>query len=269
VRVAETRRDNVAAQFAQLGARQTRLAADLAAVAVPTDDPMREVEEQLAQEHADLAGKQEALAALQKAVETLQADHRHTADAWERESKRLAELEAREQALAALQAKIGHGTDVDGWLDAHGLARARRLWQMVDIEDGWEDALEAVLRERLSALELGRLDDVAQWVADGASLPRRIAAYTPAPEPVRHPPHDSNDALLAKVRLKVPEVGRLLADGLFGIRCRPDLGAALTDRDRRRPRRRCSAMSSSPARTPRPAITSPSPSMMPCKGLPW
>ncbi len=39
---------------------------------------------------------------------------------------------------------------------------ARRLWQALDIERGWEDALEAVLRERLDALELARLDDVAR-----------------------------------------------------------------------------------------------------------
>ena len=86
-----------------------------------------------------------------------------------------------------------------------------------------------MLRERLSALELDRLDEVSAWVADGAPLPRRIAAYTPAP--ARHAPHAQHDALLAKVRLKVPEVGRLLADGLFGVRCRPDLASALADRD--------------------------------------
>ena len=78
-----------------------------------------------------------------------------------------------EQALAALQAKIGHGTDIDDWLADRGLANARRLWQVLDIEPGWEDALEAVLRERLSALELDRLDTVTDWVAGGAQPPRR------------------------------------------------------------------------------------------------
>ena len=44
-------------------------------------------------------------------------------------------------------------------------------------------------------------------------------------------PHHGHDSLLAKVRLKQPEAGRLLADGLHGIRCRPDLGSALADRE--------------------------------------
>jgi chromosome segregation protein len=229
LRVAETRRESALASLAQLGERRARLEQELAAIAAPANDMVRTVEEQLAQENADLAGKQEALAALRKSVEELQARQRTTADVWERESRQLADLEARQQALAALQAKIGHGTDIDGWLADHGLAQARRLWQVLDIERGWEDALEAVLRERLSAIELDRLDEVTDWVAGDAQPPRRVAAYTPAP--VRHAPHASNDALLAKVRMKRPEVGRVVADGLAGVRCRPDLASALAERD--------------------------------------
>jgi hypothetical protein len=52
-----------------------------------------------------------------------------------------------------------------------------------------EDALEAVLRERLSALELDRLDEVTDWVADGAQPPRRLAAYTTRTRTPRHRSH--------------------------------------------------------------------------------
>jgi predicted ATPase len=154
LRVAETRRDSAAQALAQLEERRERLAQELADTAPAATDSVRDVEDQLAQENADLAGKQAGLAALRTRVEALQGEQRATADVWERESKRLADLEARQQALAALQDRIGHGADIDGWLDAHGLVRARRLWQLVDIDAGWEDALEAVLRERLSGLEL-------------------------------------------------------------------------------------------------------------------
>ncbi|MFO1396561.1 MAG: chromosome segregation protein SMC [Burkholderiales bacterium] len=229
VRVAETRRDSAAKALAQLADRRSRLESELAGIAAPVTDPVREVEEQLAQENADLAGKQEALATLQQTVTDLQTRQRSTADAWEQASRRLADLEARQGALAALQAKIGHGKDVDGWLDAHGLAQARRLYQALDIEPGWEDAIEAVLRERLSALELAQLDEVQGWVAGGAVPPRRVAAYAPAP--ARHEPHAQHDALLSKVRLKDPALGRFIADGLHGIRCRPDLASALAERE--------------------------------------
>jgi chromosome segregation protein len=231
VRVAETRRDSVAQTLAQLSARQERLQQELAGILAPTTDPLRVVEEQLAVENNDLAGKQEALAALQQTVEALQQRQRETADAWQRDSQRLGDLEARSQALAALQAKIGHGQDIDGWLDANHLRNARRLWQSLDIERGWEDALEAVLRERLSAIELARLDAAARWVGRGAEPPRRVSVYEATqatPAPAERTPQ--GDSLLAKVKLSHTEVARLLADGLHGVRCRPDLASALAQR---------------------------------------
>jgi len=229
VRVAETRRDSIGQTLKQLAARQERLQQELAGIRAPTTDPLRDVEDQLAVESRDLAGKQTALAALKAAVEALQLRQRETADAWQRDSKVLGDLEARSQALSALQEKIGHGQDIDGWLADHGLTKVRRLWQSLDIERGWEDALESVLRERLNALELARLDDVSGWAEGQAQPPRRIAAYSLMT--ARHAPAHGDDSLLAKVRLKQPQAGRLLADGLHGVRCRPDLGTALADRD--------------------------------------
>ncbi len=227
VRVAETRRDSAAHTLSQLASRQERLQQELSGLRAPASDPLREVEQQLAAENRELAGKQKTLSALQQAVEALQQRQRETADTWQRDSTRLSELEARSQALSALQAKIGHGQDIDEWLGAHGLANARRLWQSLDIERGWEDALEAVLRERLNALEMARLDDAAGWVDRGTQPPRRIAAYAAAP--VQHAPRQGGDWLVSKVKLS-PQTGRLLADGLHGVRCRPDLTSALAER---------------------------------------
>jgi chromosome segregation protein len=229
VRVAETRRDSIGQTLKQLASRRERLQQELAGIRAPTTDPLRDVEDQLAVETRDLAGKQTTLAALKAAVEALQVRQRETADAWQRDSKILGDLEARSQALSALQAKIGHGQDIDGWLADHGLTKARRLWQSLDIERGWEDALESVLRERLNALELARLDDVSEWAKGNAQPPRRIAAYSLMT--ARHAPAHAHDSLLAKVHLKQPEAGRLLADGLHGVHCRPDLSSALADRD--------------------------------------
>ena len=228
LRVAETRRENATSTLKAFADRRTRLESDLAAITAPATEFIRDIEDQLAQENQDLTGKQEALAALAASVETLQARQRSTADTWEQESRTLADLTAREQALSDLQSKIGHGKDIDGWLAGHGLAHARRLYQALDVEPGWEDALEAVLRERLSALELERLDDVAGWLDDGA-VPRRLAAYVPAP--ARHGPDAAADSLLAKVRFKRDDIARVVADGLAGVRCRPDLAQALAGRE--------------------------------------
>ncbi len=225
VQVAEARRESAAKALAQLDERHAKLTAELDGITVPRTDPVLVVEEQLAQESADLAVRQRSLEALQLAVTALQTRQRESADAWERDSRRLADLEAREQALSALQEKIGRGADIDDWLDARGLARSPRLWQALDIEAGWEDALEAVLRERLGALELARLEDVIEWADEGGQPPRRVAAYRPAAG--SQLPEDAPDALLAKVGFRRPEVARVVADGLRGIRCRADLATAL------------------------------------------
>ena len=44
------------------------------------------------------------------------------------------------------------------------------------IEPGWETALEAALRERLNALEVGRLETVRAFAADAP--PTRLAFYS-------------------------------------------------------------------------------------------
>jgi chromosome segregation protein len=87
-------------------------------------------------------------------VQELQDRQRAASDAAQQTGTALADIAARAEALSALQAKIGQGKDSARWLDDKGLANARRLWQGLDIEPGWEDALEAVLRERLNAVEL-------------------------------------------------------------------------------------------------------------------
>ncbi|MFO1309047.1 MAG: chromosome segregation protein SMC [Burkholderiales bacterium] len=227
-RVAETRRDNVARMLGQLAERRGRIADEIAALPRADSDPIREVEEQLEQERADLAGKQSSLDALQAAMQLAQEQARDAAAAWQQEGRTLADREARVQALAALQAKVGHGKDRDGWLERVGLAQAAHLYTSLDVERGWNDALESVLRERLEALELTSLDRALDWEAQDAAPPVRLAVYAPAP--ARHGPAATGDALLAKVRIKRPEVSRLLADALHGVRCRDSLAQALADR---------------------------------------
>ena len=228
VRVAETRRDSAAQVLARIVERRDRLAAELAGLAAPATDPAAAVQEQLDQENAELAERQKQQADLQQTVQSLQERQRTSADARQRASGKLADLAARADALSALQAKIGHGKDIDGWLEARGLTHAKRLWQAIDIEPGWEDALEAVLRERLNALQLAALDATLAWVDGGERPPVRIAAFAEAAGPPAAAPAD--DALLHKVRMSTPAVARVLADGLHGVRCRRDLQAAFADR---------------------------------------
>ncbi len=228
IQLAATRRESAAKLLGALAQRRDRLDAETRELAAPVNDQIALVTDQLEQESADLAGREESLAALNTVVQALQEAHRAAGDEWQTTSSGLAEREARAQALQALQAKIGSGKDASVWLTAHGLDRARRLWQQIDIEPGWEDALEGVLRERLNALELPALDAAAGWTGGGVALPGRIAAY--APGGTGHSGSRQSDALLAKVKGAGAGLDRVLGDWLAGMRCRDDLAAALRDR---------------------------------------
>ena len=227
IRVGEARRDSAAQTLGRIAERRQKLGAELATLAVSDSDPVRDVEEQLAQESAELSGKQQLTQTLHEAVQALQERQKEAADTSQRESHRLSELTARADALTALQAKIGHGKDIDEWLGKRGLVDAPRLWQQIEIEPGWEDALESVLRERLAALELARLDDALAWIEDGPP-PARLAAYATDASNASEAP--TGDALLAKVRAGDARVAAVLAEILHGVRCQPHLRSALASR---------------------------------------
>jgi len=227
-RVAETRRDSASRTLAQAEKRRDSLDAELQQLAVTATDEIRLVEEQLGDETRELAGREGALAELRARVQALQEQHRGSSDAWQESSRRLADLEAREQALAALQARVGHGKDKDAWLDVAGLTDAPQLWRALDVDPGWNDALESVLRERLEAREVGTLDQVIAWDDPSSGPPVRLALYAPAPS--HHAPEAGGDALLSRVHVKRPEIGRLVADALHGVRCRASLHDALAER---------------------------------------
>jgi chromosome segregation protein len=228
LRVADTRRENAAKVLAALAQRRERLDAETRELALPTTAQIDIVTEQLEQETADLTGRGTALAELNEVVHSLQGQHRSTSDAWQVASSALAEREARAQALSELQAKIGNSKDAAAWFSARGLESTRRLWQRLDIERGWEDALEAVLRERLNALEMPSLDAVLSWTDDDAALPGRIAAY--AMVATDHAAGSGSGTLLDKVRAKDLQLTRLLADWLHGVHCSDDLATALRQR---------------------------------------
>ncbi len=72
-------------------------------------------------------------------------------------------------ALELLQKQVSRSGEMHAWLDNHQLDGFGRLWQGIRIEPGWEDALEAVLRERLNGIAL-----------DDLQTRRRLARPAPA-----------------------------------------------------------------------------------------
>jgi chromosome segregation protein len=131
------------------------------------------------------------------------------------ESARQADLSARMEALKALQEKVKTDGKLRPWLAKHGLDGLQGLWSRIHIEPGWENALEAALRERLGALEVGPPGHGARLL--GAATRRRPS--WPSTAPARRRAADAAGGLprLADLlRLHDAGLRAVLADWLQG-----------------------------------------------------
>jgi chromosome segregation protein len=80
---------------------------------------------------------------------------------------RLQSLKGREASLEALQqAALGQGEGASKWLQNHDLASSARLADHLEVEAGWECAVEAVLGRHLQAVCVESLDGLAYKLAD-------------------------------------------------------------------------------------------------------
>jgi chromosome segregation protein len=171
-------------QSRQLNQRRERLVADQRALAVPDEARLTQLQQELAEAQESAAMAEARLHELQDMVPQLDEDRRARQQAVNTESARLAELSARSDALKALQEKVRTDGKLVPWLAKHGLDGLQGIWSRLHIEQGWENALEAALRERLSALEVSRLDMVGGFLgsqgADGP--PAKLSFYSPPTE---------------------------------------------------------------------------------------
>jgi chromosome segregation protein len=141
---------------------------------------------------------------------------------------KLAQIEARILALRQLQERAQSQGRITPWLEKHGLNSLGRLWQRLRIEDGWETAIEAVLRERVEAMEVGQLEHVAGLVQSDAP-PSKVAFYSARPGGM---PSASSQLrpLLEVVRASEAGLHALLADWLSGYYVADDLTTAVSRR---------------------------------------
>ncbi len=160
-------------------------------------------------------------------VPALDDERKSLQDLVNEEGRRHADLSARLAALQALQEKVQVENKLKPWLSRHGLESLAGLWTRIRIEPGWEAALEAALRERLGALEIGRLDTVRAFAADAP--PSRLAFFT-APASAHPSSHRTLPRLAELLHLGDAGLQALLGDWLEGVYTAGDFDAALAAR---------------------------------------
>lgn len=218
-------------QNRQHESRLERLRNDRNALATPDEARLQQITEQYsdAAEMAEMA--EAALVELQDSVPQLDDGRRSRQQLLNAETAKQAELAARMEALKALQEKVKTDGKLQPWLAKHGLDGLQGLWTRIAVESGWENALEAALRERMGALEVSRLDMVRGFLGASAkdAPPARLAFYS---KPDASISLSGNGLPLMADLLRVTDAGlkALLTEWLTGCYAAQSLDEALNHR---------------------------------------
>ncbi len=218
---------NLDEQRRQVELRRERLDSDKRALTAPDPQQVLHARAALQQAQTQAEQAQAALLHLEATLPELDAQRQTAQTAVNTESAQQADLSARLQALKALQEKVKTDQKLSPWLSRHGLEGLQALWNRVHIESGWENALEAALRERLSALEVGQLDMVKAFAKEPP--PTKLSFYSPSSAAT--PASAAGRSRLVDL-LRIHDAGQkaLMSHWLAHAYTAPDLESALASR---------------------------------------
>ena len=159
-----------------LTSRQERLQSEQASL--PQPDTALRIENEvelaaLAQESEVQRGMLEGQVSARGAA---QAARQIASQSLQLHGRELSNIKGRLDALRRIQSQVDENAQIHDWIDAQGLATLPRLWQKIRVADGWDVAVEAILRDRLHAIEI---DDPAQLqrLLDSPP-PAKVAAFS-------------------------------------------------------------------------------------------
>ncbi|MDE2401711.1 MAG: chromosome segregation protein SMC [Burkholderiales bacterium] len=218
---------NIDDQSRQLNLRRERMVAEKQTLVAPDELRLTDLQRQLEAGQENLAVAEAQLGELTDTVPALDdARKAHQTHANEQSAKQ-AELTARLEALRALQEKVQTEGKLKPWLAKHGLEGLQGLWTRIHIESGWENALESSLRERLSALEVGRVETVRAFENDAP--PAKLAFYSLPSGQIANA-HQTLPRLSEMLRLNDAGLKALLNDWLEGVYTAGSMEEALANR---------------------------------------
>jgi len=177
--IEESSRAHLEKSLESLEQRKHRLDTELQALVEPQPELTRSLEARVGEIDAGIAAAQTRLESAQSECAGLEAQQAAAAEQLAEASREFTAAEAQLATLRQIQAATEDNAPLQEWLDKHGLSALPRLWQKLRIEHGWEVAVEAVLRERLHALEIADVARLAAVLADRP--PVKASVFRPGP----------------------------------------------------------------------------------------
>ena len=153
--------------LAQMQERRQRLQASLSQLGDDASDQLERLALELGAAQEEEARTAEQQQTLEARLTEVQAERGPAQEALQAAVTKTTTIEARMAVLEQLQARMQGENQMRPWLEKHGLGEdTERIWQYIRIEPGWETAVEAVLRERVHALEAKSVQQVAAMLQE-------------------------------------------------------------------------------------------------------
>jgi chromosome segregation protein len=198
-----------------LAQRRERLTAEKQQLAAPDVAVLEELAVDVADSEQRLAALQADLATQETELPRLETARSEAAETSALDAQALAQKEARLAALKQLQESVQAHDKIVPWLEKHELGSMPRLWQRLQVDSGWETALESVLRERIAALELKDLSWASAFFEDAP--PAKLAFFSVDAAASEHQVPRGLTSLMSKLRFTDASLRTLLDEWLAGI----------------------------------------------------
>ncbi len=227
LQLADTQREHLQRNIQQFDSRRSRLLLEKDNLPGADDGAFQRAQQQVTELEQERAEQVEKLAQLQEQLPQADTQRRNQHESLQQQERLLGQTEARLHALQQLQRQIDSDTNLNAWLQQHQLDKLPRLWQSIRIESGWEDALEAVLRERLNALAIPSLDIASSW---SDSPPAKLAVFSLSENGQGDTGSVQLKSLLAYVQCQDAKVLPVMRDWLNNVYAVSDVAEAYAQR---------------------------------------
>jgi chromosome segregation protein len=227
LQLADTQRTNLQRNIQQMESRRSRLLLEKDNLPSADSGALQHAQQQATELEQQRMEQVEKLARLQEQLPVADTQRSNQREVLQQQERVLAQTEARLHALQQLQRQIDNDKNLNAWLQQHQLDKLPRLWQAIHIESGWEDALEAVLRERLNALALPSLEGAAAW---NDVPPAKLAMFASSGNDEADNPPSHLRSLLSYVQCQDMQVLPVMRDWLTHIYAVVDMAQGYSQR---------------------------------------